>query len=70
MRDPICTRKRAILSPTLIQATNYAGKCLNACRVLARLFARALGVDPDFFDRPGYFDNPTCLLGMNFYHFR
>jgi isopenicillin N synthase-like dioxygenase len=37
---------------------------------LARLFALALGLDMTYFDQPGFFDNPTCLLGMNYYHFR
>ena len=42
---------------------------MKACQYLARLFALALGKDMDFFEQPGYFDNPTCMLGMNHYDF-
>ena len=51
------------------QITDYANTCMRSCRILARLFAIALGQEPTYFEKPGFFDNPTCLLGMNFYHF-
>ena len=51
------------------QISEYANECWKACRTLARLFALALGVEMEYFEQPGFFDNPTCLLGMNHYHF-
>ena len=42
---------------------------MRSCRILARLFALALGQEIEYFEQPGFFDNPTCLLGMNYYHF-
>ena len=51
------------------QITDYANKCIKSCRILARLFALALGQELTYFEKPGFFDNPTCMLGMNYYHF-
>lgn len=42
---------------------------MKACIILARLFALALGVEMNYFEQPGFFDNPTSMLGMNHYHF-
>jgi len=49
--------------------TDYSNKCMESCRILARLFALALGQELTYFEQPGFFDNPTCMLGMNHYHF-
>ena len=49
------------------QISEYANRCWKACRTLARLFALALGVEMEYFEQPGFFDNPTCLLCMNHY---
>ena len=42
---------------------------MDACKILARLFALALNLPVDYFEQPGLFDNPTCMLGMNSYNF-
>ena len=36
---------------------------------MQKLLALSLGLDRDFFDQAGYFDKPTCLLGVNRYKF-
>ena len=38
--------------------------------MLNQILALALGLDKNYFNQPGFFDNPTCLLGMNHYQFR
>jgi hypothetical protein len=45
----------------IFQIETYSSKCLNACRVLARLFALALGLDKNHFDQPGNFCNHMFL---------
>lgn len=57
------------LTSSFFQITEYADGCMKACMILARLFALALGMEMNYFERPGFFDNPTCMLGMNHYHF-
>ena len=42
---------------------------MDACSTLARLFALALSLPLEYFEQPGFFDNPTCMLGMNTYYF-
>ena len=42
---------------------------MKSCKTLARLFAIALSLPVDYFEQPGFFDNPTCMLGMNTYYF-
>ena len=51
------------------QWEDYADRCLKAAKVLQKLLALSLGLDRDFFDQDGYFDKPTCLLGVNRYKF-
>ena len=41
---------------------------MKACQCVARLFALALGENLHYFEQPGFFDQPTCMLGMNHYH--
>ena len=53
----------------ILQVSEYASICSKACITLSRLFALALGLPMEYFEQPGFFDNPTCLLGMNSYHF-
>jgi len=48
---------------------DYAARCLKAAKILQKLLALSLGLDKDFFDQDGYFDKPTCLLGVNRYKF-
>ena len=64
-----CTVKRKKEILFSFQISEYANRCWKACRTLARLFALALGVKMEYFEQPGFFDNPTCLLCMNHYHF-
>ena len=52
-----------------LQWVDYAERCLRAAKVLQKLLALSLGLDRDFFDQAGYFDKPTCLLGINRYKF-
>lgn len=54
---------------SFLQWVDYAERCLKAAKVLQKLLALSLGLDRDFFDQAGYFDKPTCLLGINRYKF-
>ena len=58
-----------LIKKTIFQVSKYAEICHNACKTLAKIFALSLGIPMDYFETPGFFDNPTCLLGMNNYHF-
>ena len=50
-----------------LQITEYSDRCMKACQILAQLFALALGLEQNYFEP--FFDHPTCMLGMNYYHF-